>query len=180
MVAVCLWLWCSPIQAGTQFYHWDVAGRGEWGSDPIHGTGLIDFSARGQFSLFYDPDSGGVRSMSLEVNGPAGGMWSPVQESISVTSIGFSANDGVDGIDVTLQGLLGPTNAQGLPLSLAGLTDVTGTEQGNYHQQLVYFGFSSAAAAVPEPAGWVMLATAVGLGLVVFWSTRRDHEGSDR
>jgi hypothetical protein len=75
---------------------------------------------------------------------------------------------------VTLSGDVGPLNLSGLPLSLAGLTNVEGGEYGNYHQKLIQFIFSS-TSTVPEPAAWVMSITAIGLGLAVYWSTRRDR-----
>jgi hypothetical protein len=138
-------------------YNWKVMGSGYYSPDPIHGAYPISFTADGVFSVNYDPDQG-FKSASSGYYGPAGDLdvLSPPYFIIGTDSIEFRGS-GPRPLDVTISGEVGPLGVFGLPLSLAGLTSIRGTETGVYHNQLFSYSFHAA----PEASSLLMLAIGV-------------------
>jgi hypothetical protein len=162
IAAALLLLALSPCaRAGTQHYVWGVYGSGYYLPDP--GGTLQPFSADATLAMAYDPDDPANDRLSLEIGMPGAGLGIDIG-SLRTFTVGpdyiFAAGTSNEGmLNVSLSGVVGPLNAAGSPLTLAGLDLVGGGADGGLTSQLEYYTFSSA----PEPSSLVLMALGIAI-----------------
>jgi hypothetical protein len=167
LALLCLTL-APTAQAGTETHVFDLYGSGTYNPGGVHGTPYPppSFSSGAELYVVWNTD-GYIQSTELTIDayGPMATYGSsPV--TVSGSSLHFSAS-GYDGSwSAGLGGDLGALNANGMPVSLAGVTSASVSASGPYHGWLVNF-YGSTLSAVPEPAAWLLMALGVLAAAVV-------------